>query len=176
MNQMNQMNTNMQRREREILTPSQRFGEFVSILVTSLFLGFFVYHQVTHTGFFTAAFGPLEMLFFYGPMLLAMAAALTRALWGRRNPARPVEVVSNGLLAVGALWLLIVFPFSFVHLADALPPTVRFLLSWVNDAIGRIALYICLIVCPIAAIVVAWQFFSHWQREPGNPLTRRSAT
>lgn len=158
------MTTNTRRRrESEILTPSQRFGEFVSIFVTILFLGFFVYHQVTHTGFFTTAFGPLEMVFFYGPMLLAMAAALIRAIWGRRNPARPVEVVSNVLLAVGALWLLIVFPFSFVHLADALPPNLRFLLSWVNDAIGHIPLYICLVVCPIVAIVVAWQFFAHRQ-------------
>jgi hypothetical protein len=170
------MNATPQKTDREILTPSQRVGEFFALIAMLLFFGFFAYHQAAHTGFFTAAFGPQEMFFFYGPVFLSVAAPVTRALVGRRNPARPLEVVSNLFAVVAALWLLVVFPFDFAHLADALPTGIRFLLAWVNNDIGRIPFILQLIVCPLVALVTTWQYFSHRRREPGHSSGLHSLT
>lgn len=157
--------------DREFLTPSQRFGELVAMFVMCLFIAYFVYHQVAETGFFTTAFGPPAMFFFYGPLLLALLAPMTRAVVGRRNPARPLEVITDVFLAIAAAWLLIIFPFDFTRLADALPSGIRFLLGWVNNDIGRVVLVIQMIVCPIVALVTAWIFISHLRREPRDTST-----
>ena len=169
------MSATREKRDKESLAPSQRIGELVGIAVMSVGFWFFAYHQAAHTGFFTSAFGPPEMFFVYGPILFAMLAPLARALIGRRNPARPLEATANLFSALSALWLLIIFPFNFAHLADPLPDGLRFLLSWINNDIGRVALIIELIVCPITAIVAAWQYLTHLGRETTNPWAHRGA-
>jgi hypothetical protein len=169
------MNASIQKPSREYLNLTQRLGEFVSIFIMVLIVSFFVYHQAANTGFFMAAFGPQEILLFYGSMFLSLLAPVTRALTGRRNPGRPIEVVANLFMAVAALWLLIVFPFDFSHFADALPAGIRFAFAWINDDIGRIPFILQLIVCPLVALAAAWQFAVHFGREPGNRSTPRSA-
>jgi hypothetical protein len=161
--------------DREHLTYAQRFGELVSACVMFLIMGFFVYHQAANTGFFTAAFGPMAMFFFYGPMLFSLAAPITRAVNGQRNPARPLEVVANVFMAAAALWLLTVFPFNFAHFADAFPAEIRVLFAWLNNDIGRIPFILQLIVCPIVALVTAWQFLIHLGREQSSASSLRSA-
>ena len=104
---------------------SKRFGEFVALIITLLMIAFFAYNQAANTGFFTPAFGSQAMFFFFGPMVLSMAAPFMRAAIGRRNPARPLEVASNVFGAIAAIWLLTAFPFDFTHLADALPGSGR---------------------------------------------------
>ncbi len=146
--------------DREILTPSQRFGELAAVAAMLLLFSFFAYHQAANTGFFTHKFRAQEMFFLYGPMVLSIAAPVTRAVIGCRNPARPLDVATNLFLAIAALWLLVVYPFNFAHLADALPSGIRFLLAWINNDIGRIPLILQLIGCPIAALVATWQYFS----------------
>jgi hypothetical protein len=169
------MNATTQRIDREFLTPSQRFGEMAAIIVMLLFFSFFVYHQAANTGFFTAKFGSQEMFFFYGPMLLSLAAPLIRAMVGRRNPSRPAEAVTNLFQTVAAVWLLVVFPFNFAHLADALPSPLHFVLAWVNNDIGRLVMIIQIIICPIVALVRTWQYFAHHWREPQSPWHARPA-
>jgi hypothetical protein len=171
------MNANIQalKPHREHLTYPQRLGELVSLFVTLLLISFFAYHQAATTGFFTAAFGPVEMFLFYGVLLLSLAAPMTRALVGQRNPARPLDVVANLYSAAAALWLLTVFPFNFAHFADALPFEIRFLFAWVNNDIGRIPFILQLIVCPVIAILTAWQYLIHRRRERGSPSELRSA-
>jgi hypothetical protein len=169
------MDATAQKTDREILTAPQRVGEVIALVLSILLFSFFAYHQAANTGFFTAKFGPQAMFFFYGPMLLSMLAPVTRAVVGRRNPARPLEVATNVFLAIAALWLFNVFPFNLAHLADALPAEIRFLFWWVNDDIGRIVLILQMIVCPVVAVVTTWQYFSHLWREPGNPTRLRSA-
>jgi hypothetical protein len=101
--------------DREVLSLAERVAEPIfSLIATCLLLAFFAYHQLTATGFFTAQFGPFEMLCLYGPILLAPAAAFTRAMSGQRNPARPVEAFANLCMALAAIWLLRVFPFNFI--------------------------------------------------------------
>jgi hypothetical protein len=122
--------------------------------------GFFAYHQFTNTGLFTAKFGQWEMLALYGPIVAAMIGPLVSALTGRRNPARPVKVLTNLFLAIGSLWLAIAFPFNFAHLADPLPAALRFVIAWITDDIGRAVLILQVIIGLVTMIVTTLQYLS----------------
>jgi hypothetical protein len=145
--------------DHEIVSALQRILEpMISIAAMVLIVGFYAYHQVMHTGFFTDRFGPLEMLCLYGTAVLAIIPPLTRAITGRRNPSRPLEAVDDLLLGVAALVLLLAFPFNFAHFADALPSQIRFMFGWLNNDIARIFLWLPLIFGPFAALVITIQF------------------
>ncbi len=163
------MKTVVEQTDKEALTPSQRGGEVISVVVMLLVCGFFVYHQVAYTGFFTAEFGAVGMVCLYGPLLFSLAAPVVRAVTGRRNPARPFEVVTNVFLALAAVYLLLVFPFNFSHLADVLPGAIRFVLAWITNDIGKAALILQVIVGTIWAFVTAGKYLSVRRRELTTP-------
>jgi hypothetical protein len=138
---------------RELLSAPQGVAEpLFSAMALVVLGGFFVTHQRLETGFFTERFGPVEMLCLYGPLALSLAAPLTRALYGQRNPARPVEVVTHLCAALAGLWLLQVFPFDFTHLADVFPAEFQFLLAWMSDGIGNFLLLLQVAVGVLAAL------------------------
>ncbi|HEX9036003.1 MAG TPA: hypothetical protein VF808_03345 [Ktedonobacterales bacterium] len=155
----------------ERLSVAQRVGEVAAAVIMSvllaLYCGFFIYHQLAGTGFFTARFGGWEMLLFYGPLAFGLAAPITRALTGRRNPGRLAEALANAVQLVATTWLLIVFPFNFAHLADALPVATRFALAWVSDDIGRAVMIFQIIVCALTVAVRTGQYVFHGLRESG---------
>jgi hypothetical protein len=169
------MSTVMKKTEKELLTPAQRWLEASIVVAMLLLLAFLVYHQQANTGFFTAGFGALEMFCLYGPILLALIAPLIRAVTGRRNPARPFDAAARLFLALGSLWLLIVFPFDFSHLADALPGAFRFVLAWVTNAVGRIPLILQIITGPISAILITWKYISV-RRQGSEPYLEQRAS
>lgn len=144
----------------DIVTMPQRWGEILIAVGLLLLTGFFVVHQSTNTGFFTEKFGPLEMVFLYLPLMLAILDAGIQVLSGHHHPARPFEAASGLLLGVAALWFLIVFPFDFTHLADALPQGLRFLLAWVTNDIGKIPLIIQVIAGPLGAFTALRAFLA----------------
>lgn len=45
-------------------------------------------------------------------------------------------------ILVAAAWFLSTFPFDFSHLADALPASLRFLVSWIGDGIAKVVMVI----------------------------------
>ena len=146
--------------DNELLTSSQRWGELAIIAAMLVLLGFFALHQLTNTGFFTTRFGSLEMPALYGPILISYAAPIVRALSGRRNSARPFEAATNLSLAIGSLWLAIVFPFNFAHLTDVLPEMIRFVFAWINNDIGRLALILQVIIGVITAPMTIFKYWS----------------
>ncbi len=162
------MKTVVEKTDKEVLTTGQRWVELISVVAMLLLFGFFVYHQVAHTGFFTAKFGAVEMFCLYGPILVSLAAPVVRAVNGRRNPARPLDVATYLFLAIAALWLLMVFPFNFSHLADALPATIRFILSWITNDIGKVILILQVIIGPISAFLTTRAYLSFRRRELAN--------
>ena len=145
------MSTVIESTKRDILSPLQRWLEAAIVVGMLLLFAFLAYHQWANTGFFTSKFGVLEMICLYSPLFLALVAPLIRFWTGHRQPARPFEAADYLLLALGSLWLLIVFPFDFTHLADALPVSLRFILAWVSDDIGKLPLVIQVISGPIMA-------------------------
>lgn len=149
----------MQRRaEREHLNAGQRFGEMVSIVILALIIGYFWRLWTIDAGFFTSAFGPPEQFWFFAPMILSLAAPTVRIVVGRRNPARPFEIVTDVFMVIGAIWLLWVFPFDFSHLGDALPGNLPALLNWAPNWLGKVGLALQLVGGAIAAIVTTVQF------------------
>lgn len=162
------MKTVEEKTNKEFLSTAQRVGEIISFIPMLLLFSFFAYHQEANTGFFTANFGALEMFCLYGPILLSVAAPGVRAVTGRRNPARPFDVATYLFLAIAAVWFLIVFPFNFSHLADALPGAFHFVLAWITNDIGRIVLILQVIIGPISALWTTWNYFSFRRRELVN--------
>jgi len=137
----------------EFLSPAQRFGELVAVVIVLLILAFYLYHQFANTGFFTSEFGGWAMFAFYGSIMLSLVPPIARAIIGRRNPVRPLEAGCNLFFAFASLWLLIVFPFNFAHFADALPAAIRFTLSWVTDWIAQVVLFLAFLGGLISACV-----------------------
>lgn len=124
----------------EVLSAGQRFGEVVSGAIVLLILAFYIYNQLTNTGFFTSKFGGWEMFAFYGSIFLSLVPPIARAVIGRRNRVRPLEAACNIFFAFASLYLLGVFPFNFAHFGDALPGAIRFALSWVTNDIAKVVL------------------------------------
>lgn len=145
-------------RDKEHLTPAQRFGELISLVVTLLVIAYFRQLWATQAGFFTTAFGPWEQFWFFAPIVLSLAAPLTRLVVGRRNPARPIEIVASLFMVAGAIWLLRVFPFDFAHLGDALPGGLPALFNWIPNWAGRVVLVLQAFGGSIAMIATTWQF------------------
>lgn len=152
------MKQNNNHRAKDALDVAQRVGELVGVVAMLLLLTFFIYHQTADTGFFTSKFGTFEQFLLYGPLLLSFPAPIIRALTGHRNPARPFEAFDSLFLAMAAVWFLREFPFNFEHLADPLPDSLEFLLSWVNNDIGKIPLVLQAIIGPIIAVVLGLQY------------------
>ena len=123
--------------DNEVLTTLQRWLGLIPDVLMLLLLVFFAYHQWKITGFFTSKFGLTEMFALYVPILMSLVAPFQRLVQGRRNPARPFEALSDLFLAVGSLWLRIIFPFDFFHLADPFPPTMRFAFGWITNDVGK---------------------------------------
>lgn len=121
---------------KDAMSRSDRLSELVGLGVVLLLTLFFVFHQVAGTGFFTAAFGTLEAVLFYGVVPFSVVVSLARFLRGRRNPVRPFDVLSSGWMAATCLWLALVFPLNFAHLGDPLGPLGP-LLSWVPNILAQ---------------------------------------
>ena len=164
----------VERTDEQALTAAQRWAGLIIVVAMLLLFCFFAYHELANTGLFTAAFGPLEMFCLYGPILLALVAPIARALNGRQNPARPFEAATNMFMAIGALWLVIVFPFDFSHLADVLPGAIRFVLSWITNDIGRVLLLLQVVVGPISALTTTLKYLSVRRQEPATRSIRQT--
>lgn len=137
--------------QQDILSLSDRVGNLVGVVLGVIAFVYFVLHQTGATGFFTAAFGPVEMVLFYGFQLYQAGISALKALVGRKNLARFFEAVGAGLGIVVLAWFWIVFPFEFTHVADILPEFLRFLLQWLSNDLTRAFM----IVGIIASIIVA---------------------
>jgi len=124
----------------ENLSVEDRVLSIGVIMVFPMILFFFVAHQMFSTGFFTAAFGILEMILLYGSLIYWISTC-TVLLLELKDLSRDIDSF-GGLVfaAVGFAWLSVVFPFDFTHFADVLPETLRFLVQWISNDIARVLL------------------------------------
>lgn len=126
--------------KKDIIPRSDKIGQVVGMAIIVAIVAFFVKHQTDSTGFFTSEFGTGETLIFYAAALFGLVTGSAKILVGRKNRVRPIELVGNILWIVASVWLLIVFPFNFAHLADVLPESLQPLLDWISNDIGRLLL------------------------------------
>jgi len=126
----------------------------IALVAFSVLTGlYFIAHQMGSTGFFTAKFGTLEMIMFYGSLIFWIISAGLEGVFGRRFLSRLFDAFGGLIFATIALtWLLVVFPFEFAYFADVLPDFLRFLVQWISNDIFRVLLVLGIIVMGAAAV------------------------
>jgi hypothetical protein len=110
-------------------------------------------HQMWSTGFFTAAFGRIEMILLYGSWIAWIITSGLEVVLGQRLLSRLFDTFGGIIfIAVATAWLIMVFPFDFVYFADVLPDFLRFLVQWISNDIARILMVLYTIAMLVAAI------------------------
>jgi hypothetical protein len=132
----------------------------VGIVVFSILLIiFFVSHQTQSTGFFTINFGALEMVLFYGFWIFWITTAGLESILTQRLLSRIVDTFGGLIFAtISTAILLVLFPFEFTHLADVLPESIRFIVSWISNDIAKLIMVLMVIGHLAAAI---YSFFAY---------------
>ena len=119
----------------------ERISSAAIALFSVLMVLFFVSHQTQSTGFFTAEFGTLEQVLFYGYWIVWVTTASLEGILGLRLLFRLFDVFGGIIFVLtSTIMLLIIFPFDFQYLADVLPESLRFLLQWISDDIARVVM------------------------------------
>ncbi len=149
-------------RAKNVLTIPERIGELFGITLATLVAAFFAFHQITSTGFMTADFGWPDSLLLYGSFAFSIMASGARAVIGRRDRARPIELASNVFLMIASIWFLATFPFNFTHLAEPAPAFLRFILSWISNGIGWGIILLSFIGSTVAALYNAARLILDW--------------
>ena len=138
---------------------SERTGEVAGIVVTVLTVFFFVAHQVWNTGFFTAGFGPFETVLFYASISFGIVTGTARAVLGKRNKIRPLDVSGYILAALFCFWFFTVFPFDFTRFGDVVPLLLGFLISWIPGLLVKVLLFIGGVGAVAGAVYVTALYF-----------------
>jgi hypothetical protein len=135
---------------------NERVVDIAIVMFSFLFGLFFVAHQTGSTGFFTATFGPLEILLLYGSLIFWIVSAALEGIFGRKHLSRDFDSF-GGLIfvTIGIAWLLVVFPFDFAYFADVMPDFLRFLVQWISNNIARVLLVLGIILHLVAAVYSA---------------------
>jgi hypothetical protein len=137
----------------EILPQNERVFGIAIIVFCILMIIFFITHQMNSTGFFTSKFGALEMLLFYGFWFFWITTASLEAILNQRLLSRIVDTLGGLIFAtISIAILLVLFPYDFTHLPEALPESIKFLISWISNDIARIIMVILIIAHLAAAI------------------------
>jgi hypothetical protein len=134
----------------------ERIGNIIAMFFIVFIALIFINIQLQGQGFFTADFGPLEQLLFYGSLLFGVIPAFIRAATGRRNLGRLADLFGSVVFIVAASYLLVTFPFDFSSLLSLLPFAVSTNASWLNDlfrALFELAIFISAITLVYNAIL-----------------------
>jgi len=141
--------------KRDVVPSSDRVGNVAGVIVAFIVLWFFYAHYASSSGFFTTKFGTLEAFLFYFSMALGVAASAARAIVGRKNVVRPLDVLGTAVMVVALVWLLAVFPFDFSHFADVLPKALQFLLRWISNGLVKMLMTIGIIPACVMTVYTA---------------------
>jgi len=128
---------------------------------------YYVAHQTRSTGFFTEAFGTLEMFLFYG-FLIYWIVTSALILLGHKNLSRDLDFGGLFFATASIAWLFVVFPFDFAHFADVLPDSLRFLVQWISNDIARVLMVPAFIVHLGFAVVSALLRVSVYRARAGK--------
>ena len=126
--------------------PYEDRGLSIAIVVAGVLIGsFFVAHQAQSTGFFTAAFGTLEMLLLYGTHLFWIVTSALIVV-GQKDLSRDLDLRGAPLCRRHRCLVARRLSFDFAHLADLLPESLRFVVQWLSDDIARVLMVLGFLV------------------------------
>lgn len=126
--------------KRDRIRIGERIGNLIGVALTMVVLWFFSAQLTSNTGFFTSHFGTGDQILFFAWIIVGMLPPLGRLILGRRNATRILDIISAAFTIVVAIWFLISFPFDFSHVADVLPSSLQFLLSWITNDFVKVLL------------------------------------
>lgn len=128
--------------EKDKLKESERALQLVSWAFTAIAAWFLLAHWTEDTGFYTSDFNQLDALVLFGPLLFGLLPPLVRTLRGRKNVARPWDIVGSMLFVFSSAYFLCAFHFDMTYFAVPLPEGMQFLIDWVTEDIAKVVLVI----------------------------------
>lgn len=128
--------------EKDKLNDAERAMQLVGWVFTAIAAWFLLTHWTEDTGFYTTEFGRLDAVLLFGPLLFGVLPPLVRTLRGRKNLARPWDIVSSVLFVLSSAYFLCVFPFDMAFFAVPLPESLQFLIDWVSEDFAKLILVI----------------------------------
>ncbi len=131
---------------RDRMRPSDRTGQMIGAVFSLLFAVYFFALYNSHSGFFLSTFSSPDGILFFGIAIFGAAPSLMRAITGRKNSSRPMDIIVSISILVAAVWFSLSFPFDFSHLPNSLPESIRFLMSWISDGLARLFLLLAVVV------------------------------
>jgi membrane protein YdbS with pleckstrin-like domain len=129
----------------------------MGVVIAMIFAVYFTILYTSNSGFFTTQFTTADAVLFFGIAYLGIIPGLVRIILGHRNAVRPLDVLLSISVLAAAIWFLYTFPFDFSFVADALPSSLQFLLSWISDglvqAIMVFAIIASVFIIPYTALL-----------------------
>ncbi len=146
--------------DRDRLGLLERLGNVLGPIITVAVALLFLDVQAKDLGFFTSGFGTTEQLAFYGSLLFGMVPSLVRAIVGKRNLGRLMDIISSVVFIIAGTYLLTVFPFDFPRLWEYLPTALEAILSWISNDMMKIFLTIAIVITAISTI---YNIIMYWE-------------
>lgn len=131
------------------------------VVVSVLMFLYYIAHQVWSTGFFTSAFGTLEMIMLYGSLVAWITTGALEGIFAQRLLSRFFDVFGGIIfITISIAWLFVAFPFEFTYFADVLPDFLRFLVQWISNDIAKGVMLVGTILLVVAAFYspIAYKF------------------
>lgn len=141
--------------EKDVLALSERIGQIAGVVIGLLLAWYFLDLYESGSDFFTSDFDGLDAVLFFGIAFLGVVPGLIKAIKGRKNVVRPLDVTLSVAILFVLAWFLYSFPFDFAYLSEGLPESLQFLLDWIGNeeakAIMTIGLVVNLVLIPYTA-------------------------
>jgi cytochrome bd-type quinol oxidase subunit 2 len=143
--------------ERDRLRSSDRIGQLIGLICGIFFAVYFAALYNSGSEFFDRSFSTVDAFLFFGIAFLGMIPGLAKLIIGRKNVTRPLEVVLAIFTLLALAWFLYSFPFDLSHLADPLPQSLHFAVSWIDDGVAKtlmmFALVVNIVIIPYTALL-----------------------
>ena len=128
------------------MKPSDRGGQLIGVVISLIVALYFTSLYSSNSSFFTSNFSAPVAIMFFGIAYFGIIPPLLKLIIGRKNSTRPLDVILSILMLIALVWFLTIFPFDFKHLADALPSSLQFLLSWISDGLVKALMVLGIVV------------------------------
>lgn len=132
--------------KRDRLKSSDRAGNVIGSICALAFALYFAVLYDSGSKFFASDITDVELALFFWVAFYGIVPSLMRAIMGKKNVTRPLEVVVSISTLIALALYLSSFPFDFNHLGDSLPGSLEFLVSWIDNGIARFAMWLAVIV------------------------------
>jgi len=150
------------------LKTSDRVGNIVGAAICLLIAFYFTDLYSSDSGFFDPDITDIELFLFMWVAFFGAVPNISKALLGRKNVTRPLDVLLSISVVIALVAFLSSFPFDLEHLDSSLPEALRFLVSWIDDGIAKIMMWLGLIFSLVNVPYTVVLYFSVRKRLRGR--------